>query len=427
METRRTIRDRGFRRRMGKGKGKYKLPPSFFRKKDEEADEPPPPEPPLPPVGKGKGKSLLTLPLFTITLGRPQSTATVTATSTLTVGPTSSTLPVTSETSEITAPPSLSPTATESMIIVPSLSPSQSTVKSVPPGESNAPPEEPQQLGGLSSNQTAGIVVGSIFGFILILVAVFAFIVWRKRRERRRSAISPVGNRSVDTEGSFPDPGPGIHVGKTISVITSPRKAKRKPGLHVPAIPMPAWLSQRRKASPVRAETREFMARNLNEKSAPEPPDPIPPVFQPPRRSVMSAFSWRSLSPPSAPALRGRATPSSDDRPSRAHQRQSSNSDASQWTGAVTQRTDSGIFVPPTALSHPRPGPSGLQTEIPRPSSTRDFAPVPPPKDARRTVRFSGQGIPPTASGRASLISNDSRGRDISTSGSGSSKEGARI
>ncbi|KAK0620451.1 hypothetical protein B0T14DRAFT_567193 [Immersiella caudata] len=276
MDKRQTIRDREFRRR--KGKGKYKLPPSFFRKKDEEAEEPPPP--PSPPA-KGKGKSLLTLPLFTITLGRP-STSTITATSTLTVE--ASTPPLATFTS---AAPSFSPTATESMVL-PTLSPSGSTVKSIPPGETNAAPEEPQQLGGLSSNQTAGIVVGSIFGFILILVAVFAFIVWRKRRPRWKRVISPVGNRSVDTEGSFPDPGPGIHVGQTVSVITSPRRTKRKPGLHMPALPLPVWLSQRRKESPARAETRDFMAQNLNEKDTSEPPDTAGPVLQLPRRSVIS-------------------------------------------------------------------------------------------------------------------------------------------
>ncbi|KAK0643909.1 hypothetical protein B0T16DRAFT_513239 [Cercophora newfieldiana] len=413
METRRTIRGREQLRRR-KGEDKFKLfRPPFFKKKDEEADEPPPSpsesEAP-PPVGKGKGKGLLTFPFFTVTVGRP-ATSTVTAISTLTIETPASSPK--STTTAVEVPPSSSPTATKSTVIpTPPTLPSESPPMLNPPQETNAVPDDlPQGLGRLSSNQTAGIVVGSIFGFILILVAIFAFIIYRRRRPRRRYP-TPLGgarysvghapSRSMDAEDSMPDPGPGLHVGQTISVVTSTHPAKHKPRLHVPALHVPAWLGRVRRPPPAPGTPDSFMAQT-NEKGTPyaaEDTSPLQPPPQLPRRSIISAFSWRSRPPPSAPGLKGRASPSSDGRPSRAHYRQSSNSDASQWTGAVTHRTDSGIFVPPTALTHPRLGPSRLQTEVERPSS----APKLPPKDARRTVRFSGQQVPPTASGRASLI-----------------------
>jgi len=149
-----------------------------------------------------------------------------------------------------------------------------------------------------------------------------------------------------------------------------------------------------------------------NEKAADQSLDTARPLPQLPRRTV---FSWRSLAPPLAPALRGRATPSTDGRPS-GQNRQSSNSDASQWTGAVTQRTDSGIFVPPTALTHPRAGPTSPRDKTGGPSDAREL----PSKDARKTVRFSGHEELTTVSGRASLISVDSRtGEDTSRSSNG--------
>jgi hypothetical protein len=130
-------------------------------------------------------------------------------------------------------------------------------------------------------------------------------------------------------------------------------------------------------------------------------------LLAPPSRFMMSGvFSRRTQTPSSAPPSRGVVTPS-DGRP----HRQSGLSDASLWTTAVTQRTDSGIFVPPTALSHPNmPSPPKEGDERTGRSDGRG----PPRGDARRTVRFSGTDGLTAMSGRASMISVDSRSGDVS-------------
>lgn len=165
------------------------------------------------------------------------------------------------------------------------------------------------------------------------------------------------------------------------------------------------WINQMRQIIPVRTpEPPTFgVVSGESEKGS---QNPAPSVRKKPTRSIISTiFKPHAHHTPSPPpgSSGSQSAPSTSGGRSRLH-RQSGVSDTSFWTTAPTQRTDSGIFVPPTALSYPR-------VVVTSPLADSPGRPPPMPvEDARRTVRFSAPNVASaTPSIRASVISSESR------------------
>ncbi|KAK5658270.1 hypothetical protein OQA88_2245 [Cercophora sp. LCS_1] len=266
----------------------------------------------------------------------------------------------------------------------------------VNPEPTGQPPVASAQTAGLTSTQTAGIAVGSVFGLILLLaLLIFGFRKWRQSRlpgfvmmpgSRTQDPFFDAGVGQSDlTFRDFPPPPPPQEV-------TKPKPSVSK------------WVNQMRQLIPVRSPEPFSVSPGDNEK---EPPVLTANERKKPTRSIMSTIFRPHHTPSPPPGSRGsQSTPSTGGGRSRVH-RQSGVSDTSFWTTAPTQR-DSSIFVPPTALSYPRVVISSPLTEAPE----REFDRPPPlpVEDIRRTVRFSAPDVASSApSIRASVISSESR------------------